>query len=111
MTVEAEAKYKNITNKELAAKAGFDPSNISKGKKDGSFPAVDTAVRIAQVLGVTVEFLVTGKSPSTNPNDSYYDISKFHKFSKTIEDLDRMDDHTRKSIISLINDLSPNHPK
>jgi transcriptional regulator with XRE-family HTH domain len=32
-------------------------------KKDSSVPAADKAVLIAQALGVTVEYLISGKKP------------------------------------------------
>lgn len=109
--VSNELEYKGLSNKELAIAVGIDPSNISKGLKNKNSPSVETAVKIAQVLGVTVEFLVTGKNPSSDPNDSSYDVSKFHKYSKTIEALDRMNEQTRKPIISMINDLTPDYSK
>lgn len=59
--VVAELEYKGINRKTLALEAKFDASNIGKGLKNGNIPSADTAVRIANVLGVSVEYLVTGK--------------------------------------------------
>ena len=42
-----ERKDKN--KKALAKEAGFDPSNISKGIKNGNIPAADTALKIANI--------------------------------------------------------------
>jgi len=48
--------------KELAAKTGLSLKTIENYvKKDSSIPSADKAVLIAQALGVTVEYLVTGK--------------------------------------------------
>lgn len=60
-TVIDELEYIGMNRKQLANEAGFDVSNIGKGLKNGNVPAADTAVKIAQVLGVSVEYLVTGK--------------------------------------------------
>ena len=54
-----------LEQKELAHKANISLRNIeSYLRKNGSIPAADKAVQIAQVLGVTVEYLVTGKNSS-----------------------------------------------
>ena len=49
-----------INKKTLAYDAGFDASNITKGIKNNNIPSAETAVKIAQVLGVSVEYLVNG---------------------------------------------------
>ena len=60
--LRAELDYQGLTVKELSAKTG-----IPKGTLDcylgvrASMPPADIATRIAIALGVTVEFLVTGK--------------------------------------------------
>ena len=59
--VESELQYKNMTRKELAERAGFAVSGISLGLTHNSVPNADVAVRIAEVLGVSAEYLVTGK--------------------------------------------------
>jgi len=54
-----------IEQKELANKAKISLRNIENYlRENASIPSADKAVRIAQVLGVTVEYLVTGKNPT-----------------------------------------------
>ena len=54
-----------IEQKELANKANISLRNIENYlRENASIPSADKAVRIAQVLGVTVEYLVTGKNPA-----------------------------------------------
>ena len=53
-----------INKKTLAYDAGFDVSNITKGIKNNNIPSAETAVKIAQVLGVSVEYLVNGVDSS-----------------------------------------------
>ena len=54
--------YSGLGQKELAYKANIKLRSIENYlKENGSVPIADKAVQIAQVLGVTVEYLVTGK--------------------------------------------------
>ena len=56
--------FSYMQQKELAAKTGLSLKTIENYlSKGGAIPSADKAVRIAQVLGVTVEYLVTGKAP------------------------------------------------
>jgi transcriptional regulator with XRE-family HTH domain len=51
-----------MEQKELSAKTGLSLKTIENYvKKDSSLPTVDKAVTIAQALGVSVEYLVSGK--------------------------------------------------
>jgi len=51
-----------MEQKELAARTGISLKTIENYvKKDSSIPSADKSVLIAQALGVTVEYLVTGK--------------------------------------------------
>jgi len=66
--LKSELAYKDMMIKELAAKTG-----ISRHTLDNYFnvrehtPTLDAAVKIAQALGVSVEYLATGKeSPYAN---------------------------------------------
>jgi len=55
-----------IEQKELANKANISLRNIENYlRENASVPSADKAVRIAQALGVTVEYLVTGENPTT----------------------------------------------
>ena len=54
--------FTSMEQKELALKTGLSLKTIENYvKKDSSTPSADKAVLIAQALGVTVEYLVTGK--------------------------------------------------
>ena len=57
----------SMEQKELAAKTGLSLKTIENYvKKDSSIPSADKAVLIAQALGVTVEYLVSGKKSETH---------------------------------------------
>ena len=52
-----------LEQKELAHKAKISLRNIENYlRENASIPAADKAVKIAKVLGVTVEYLVTGEN-------------------------------------------------
>ena len=102
-TVDSELKYQNKERKDLAKVAGFDVSNIGKGMKNGSIPLADTAVRIAQFLNVSVEYLVSGgKSIGYNGNDNLSDdFRKFFTYRKIVNKIDAMPEKTKSAIIEM----------
>ena len=66
--VDEELEFKGMNRKSLSKEVGFSVGNIGKGIQLGSSPSADTAVKIASVLGVTVEYLVTGSNSPSNQN-------------------------------------------
>ena len=57
-----EIEYSGMLYKEVAAKAGITKRTMdSYVGSQGSIPSADIAVRLAKVLGVSVEYLVTGE--------------------------------------------------
>lgn len=96
---------KNISRKALASDANFDVSNIGKGKSNNSFPAADTAVRIAKILGTSVEYLVTGEDAAYSEKNIKH-LDNLYKYSKIINALDNIPAENRSSIELFINDLS-----
>lgn len=58
--------YLGMMDKEVAALAGISKHTLDSyvGARS-SMPSADVAVRLAEVLGVSVEYLVSGKSPVT----------------------------------------------
>jgi len=64
--------FSGLEQKELAHKANISLRNIENYlRENASIPSADKAVQIAQVLGVTVEYLVTGIE---TPAKSSYEI-------------------------------------
>jgi transcriptional regulator with XRE-family HTH domain len=60
--LKAELSFADMRVKELAALSGLKKQTIdSYLREKGYTPSVEAAVRIAQTLGVTVEYLVTGQ--------------------------------------------------
>jgi len=70
-----------LEQKELARKANISLRNIENYlRKNASIPSADKAVQIAQVLGVTVEYLVTGKDQPAK-----YSSSSLHGIENEIQ--------------------------
>lgn len=102
--VEIELDYLGMTNKALAEKVGIAASNIGKGIKMGSSPSAETAVKIANILNVNVEYLVTGKTQTRSSND--LDLQQYHKYAKTLEELEKIPENLRTPILEMISKVS-----
>lgn len=104
--VVTELDYLGMTNKALAEKAGFDASNIARGIRYKSNPSVETAVKIAEILDVSVEYLVTGKDSKSSNAPSIKDRKFFQKYASTLEKLESIPEKSRDSILKLIENVS-----
>lgn len=98
--LRSELDFQGLTVKELSAKTG-----IIKGTLDNylgvraSIPPADIAVKIAQALNVSVEYLVTGKDEkSKSPT-----FSQINPETKAVlTDLDSIPQNIQKTIKNLI---------
>jgi len=85
--LKAELCYSGILVKDLAAKAGVKRHTIDNYLSvRGRMPAADVAVRIARVLGVTVEYLVTGSETQENHCPAHFS-PEVRKMARTAEQL------------------------
>ena len=65
--LKAELSYKNMLVKELAAKSGISRHTIDNYLNVREhIPTIDVAIKIARVLGVSVEYLATGKETAVS---------------------------------------------
>ncbi len=103
--VLVELDYRGMTNKSLAEKCGFDASNIGRGIKLGSSPSAETAVKIAKVLNVSVEYLVSGNTPDLKNQQNQNDLLLLHKYYTTLKNLDALPEQAKKPVITLIENL------
>ena len=90
--VDEELDYLGKNRAYLSRKCEFSLANIGKGIKLGSTPSADTAVKIAQVLGVSVEYLVNGTNKSTEKNQENEELQlklyrKYHDLIAKCEKL------------------------
>ncbi|MBQ9283304.1 MAG: helix-turn-helix transcriptional regulator [Treponema sp.] len=73
--VKAELDYNLLSQKELAAKTEISYNTIQSWITKNRLPDAGDAVKIAKVLDVSVEYLVTGsESPKKQTNDEINSI-------------------------------------
>jgi transcriptional regulator with XRE-family HTH domain len=86
--------FTGMEQKELAARTGLSLKTIENYvKKDSSIPSADKAVLMAQALGVTVEYLVTGKE-SEKKETARHAV-------ELISTLEQLDDYNYDIIVSM----------
>lgn len=67
--LERLLKDKDIQQKELAEYCGISSNGISTWKVTGTIPRADVAIKMAECLGVSVEYLITGQISSIDIKD------------------------------------------
>jgi transcriptional regulator with XRE-family HTH domain len=97
--LKQELAYSGLIKKELAAKSGVHKRAIDTYvRTKSSMPPADTAVKIAQALGVTVEYLVTGEDPSI-PNE-------VNKLARSILNLKKRDQRLITLLVKAMSEKS-----
>jgi len=87
--LRAELDYLGLTVKELSEKTG-----IAKGTLDcylgvrASMPPADIAIKIANALGVTVEYLVTGKELKKQDKQLNHNIRSINQILTELSEKD-----------------------
>lgn len=98
--LRAEIEYSALLHKELAALAGVPKRTLDMYVGNRSaMPPADVAVRLAKVLGVSVEYLVTGENEHTSNH-----LSQQQK--NILEAFNRLSEHEKYSIERLIVNLA-----
>ena len=94
----------DIPVKQLAALSGVKPQTIASylGAR-AKIPSANAAVQIAQVLGVSVEYLVTGKEPAVRRKPAPLLPDTRHVF-KLMADLDAADRKIVVQVAALLKD-------
>ena len=68
--INDELEYQDISKKDFAERTGISINTLNMYLYRGSIPAADVAVRMAQALNTTTEYLVTGADSTTPPAKS-----------------------------------------
>ena len=89
--------YLGLTDKEVAAKAGITKRSLDTyvGAR-ACMPAADIAVKLANVLGVSVEWLITGNQNTAQNPEVQELISNYSKLSN----------HDKKLLLQIIYDMN-----
>ena len=99
--LKSELAFLNMPVKELSAKSGINKHTIDHWlSAKGKIPSLDKGVKIAQALGVSVEYLVTGEdSPKTT--------QKLSNTSRHIAEFsEQLDDKKKAFVLDFIKWLS-----
>ncbi|AEE17070.1 helix-turn-helix domain-containing protein [Treponema brennaborense] len=96
--LKSEIEYSGMLQKEIAYKAGIKKRALDMyiGAQE-SMPPADVAVRLAKVLNVTVEYLVTGE---THPHPIVTNFSRLEK------DLSALSPEIAESIENLVHKIA-----
>jgi len=99
--LKSELNYSGLLVKELADLSGVNKRTIDNYLNNHNcIPSADAAVRIAGVLGVTVEYLITG--PQQHERDDSTLLPDPQLIFKNIKELNNRD---RTIVLNLINSL------
>ncbi|NLK45124.1 MAG: helix-turn-helix transcriptional regulator [Treponema sp.] len=97
-----EISYKGFTIKELSAKVGVSNSTfLSYVDARGVLPNVETAVKIAKALGVSVEYLVTGENSNKNVN-----IQENRDKKEILHIIEKFEDNKIKAVKTIVNAIA-----
>ena len=88
--LRSELTFQDMLVKELAAQSGISKSTLDNylGVR-GYMPSAEAAVKIAQALGVSVEYLVTGEENSSDKNVLGPEIRSLVQNFKLLNEEDR----------------------
>jgi transcriptional regulator with XRE-family HTH domain len=107
--LKAQLAYKGLLVKELAAQSGIKKQTIdSYLRENGYTPSAEAAVAIARVLGVSVEYLVTGEEARLRERQTA-------AFSGTVRSilggLEALDDDDCRIVLALVEALRKRQPR
>lgn len=101
--VDEELEYKGKNRTYLANKCQFSLASFNLGVKRDSTPSADTAVKIAAVLGVSVEYLVNGaNSPKSTKSQEQAQLHLYRKYHKVIDILESIPAEKQDSSLKII---------
>lgn len=104
--LRAEIEYQGMLQKELAFKAGIKKRALDMYLgSQSSMPPADVAVRLAKVLGVTVEYLVTGEQSETEAPQEH-DKKITFDFKQVENDLNSLPIKIAHSLVNTIHTVA-----
>ena len=105
--LKEEIESADIRYKELAAKSGVPERALYNyvATKNPSMPPADVAVKIAGVLGVSVEYLVTG-NPFVAENRIHINEKKLRSYAPFIKKIDALDEKHRALLQTIVSEMA-----
>lgn len=99
--LKSELEYQGLQVKELAAKCEIGRNTLANYLTGhNSLPTADNAVKIAQALGVSVEYLITGDASRKSLFDTL--PPKYRHVLKAFRTLDETDQEAVLHLISIL---------
>jgi transcriptional regulator with XRE-family HTH domain len=100
--LKAELGYSGMLVKELSALSGIKKHTIDNYlNTHNAMPSAEAAVAIARALGVSVEYLVTGRDGRQDKTIASFN----HTIREVIQDLELLDDTDHKIVLALVKAL------
>ena len=95
--LEALRKQKKLSQTELGKLAGVHFTHLSRYERGLSMPAAATLKRLADVLGVSVDYLMEG-TPTEAAKANFEDRELLHQF----QEIEKLDDDDKMVIKKLV---------
>lgn len=106
--VLSELEFQGKTRKWLAAETGINVSTIGIGQRRNSIPAADVALKIANALNVTIEYLLDldcGKSREKNDLSIENELQLLRKYRSLIHNMETLSDKEKSAVENLVENL------
>lgn len=91
-------RHKNLSQQEFADQIGVSRTIVGNYERNINTPSIEVLLKIAKALDVNIDFLVGEGEFSSFDKDTV----------KRIEDIERLDDDTRKHLFFLIDNIIQN---
>ena len=110
--LKEQIEYKGMIIKELAAKTGISKRTIDTYVDSRAvIPNAEIAVKLAAALDTSVEFLVNGIEPKSNPDVPLSVPANYKKYKKILDDLNCIPKEYLPALEAMIHAAAKNLPK
>lgn len=101
-----QIEFCGLLDKEVAAKAGITKRAIdSYVGSEACMPSAEVAVKLAKVLGVTVEYLVTGEKSENSTDSTFLQELQNPQIKKLVKNFTKLSEHDKTLLLSLSNKM------
>ncbi len=102
-----QIEFCGLLDKEVAARAGITKRAIdSYVGSEACMPSAEVAVKLAKVLGVSVEYLVTGENKALENENSFLEELKSVQTRQLIKNYSKLSDRDKNLLVSISNDMA-----
>ena len=107
--LKSELEFQDIKVKELAVRSGISRRTIDQYLSTAAkMPSAENAVKIAKVLGVSDEYLVTGKPAESSDETLSQEFHLFQKYRQFIRKMDSLPSNARECMEFFVSKLGNN---